>query len=115
MARSVKKPQACHYFIYLSIRYPLSWRVCLEIPGYGGTTRPVRVLSECCLWYTQGEPPVAIRWVLVVDPTGQEPPMAVFSTDLDRSAESILARFVLRWNVEVTFEETRRHLVFHPT
>jgi hypothetical protein len=30
--------------------------------------------------------------------------MAVFSTDLDRSAESILARFVLRWNVEVTFE-----------
>ena len=25
----------------------------LEIPGYGGTTRPVRVLSECCLWYTQ--------------------------------------------------------------
>jgi len=34
--------------------------------------------------------------------------MAVFSTDLDRSAESILARFVLRWNVEVTFEETRR-------
>ena len=53
----------------------------LEIPWYGGTTCQVRVLSECCLWYTQGEPPVAIRWVLVVDPTGQEPPMAVFSTD----------------------------------
>ena len=82
----------------------------LEIPWYGSATRQVWVLSECCLWYTQGEPPVAIRWVLVVDPTGQEPPMAVFSTDLDLSAESILARFVLRWNVEVTFEETRRHL-----
>ena len=40
----------------------------------------------------------------------EELPMAVFSTDLDLSAESILARFVLRWNVEVTFEETRRHL-----
>ena len=23
----MKKPQACHYFIYLSIRYLLSWRV----------------------------------------------------------------------------------------
>jgi len=82
----------------------------LEIPGYGGTTRQVRVLSECCLWSTQGEPPVAIRWVLGVDPTGQDLPLALFSTDLDLTAEQIVARFVLRWNVEVTFEETRRHL-----
>ena len=35
--------------------------------------------------------------------------MALFSTDLDRSAESIIAQFVLRWNGEVTFEETRRY------
>lgn len=48
----------------------------VEIPWYGGTTRRVRVLSDCCLWYTPGEPPVAIRGVLVVDPTD-------FSTDLD--------------------------------
>lgn len=82
----------------------------LEIPWYGGTTRQVRVLSECCLWYTQGEPPVAIRWVLVVDPTDREPPLALFSTDLDLTAAPIVARFILRWNVEVTFEESRRHL-----
>ena len=63
-------------------------------------------MSECGLWYTQGEPPVAIRWVLVVDPTGQDPPLALFSTELDPTAEQIAARFVLRWNVEVTFEET---------
>lgn len=82
----------------------------LEVPWYGGTTRRVRVLSDCCLWYTLGEPPVAIRWVLVVDPTDHYPPMAVFSTDLDLPVDQIIARFVLRWNVEVTFEESRRHL-----
>lgn len=82
----------------------------LEIPWYGGTTRPVRVLSECCLWHTQGESPVAIRWVLVVDPTDRDPPLALFSTDLDLAAEQLIARFILRWNVEVTFEESRRHL-----
>ncbi len=82
----------------------------LEIPWYGGTTRVVRVLSNVCLWYTPGEPPVALRWLLIVDPTGETDPMAVFSTDLDLPVVTIIARFVRRWNVEVTFEETRRHL-----
>jgi hypothetical protein len=70
----------------------------------------VRVLSKVCLWYTPGERPVAIRWVLLVDPTGAMEPMAVFSTDLDRPVATIIAQLVRRWNVEVTFEETRRHL-----
>jgi hypothetical protein len=56
------------------------------------------------------EPPVAIRWVLVLDPTDPYPPMAVFSTDLDLPVEQIIARFVRRWNGEVPFEESRRHL-----
>ena len=70
----------------------------------------VRVLSKVCWWYTPGEPPVALRWLLIVDPTGETDPMAVFSTDLDLPVATIIARFVRRWNVEVTFEETRRHL-----
>ena len=36
--------------------------------------------------------------------------MAIFSTDVERPVALILAQFVRRWNVEVTFEETRRHL-----
>jgi hypothetical protein len=36
----VKKPQACHYFIYFSILYPLSWRVCGGSPGTGETVAP---------------------------------------------------------------------------
>jgi hypothetical protein len=82
----------------------------LQIPWYGGATRAVRVLSRVCLWYTPGERPVAIRWVLLVDPTGKMEPMAVFSTDVDQPVATIMALFVQRWNVEVTFEETRRHL-----
>ncbi len=36
----------------------------VEVPWYGGTTKRVRLLSDCCLWYTPGERPVAIRGVL---------------------------------------------------
>lgn len=82
----------------------------VEVSWYGGTTKRVRLLSDCCLWYTPGELPVAIRWVLVVDPTARHTAMAVFSTDLDLTPEQIVTWFVQRWNVEVTFEETRRHL-----
>jgi hypothetical protein len=82
----------------------------LEIPRYGGTTRVMRVLSQVCLWHTPGERPVAIRWVLLVDPTGAAEPMAVFSTDRDRPVAMIVAQLVRRWNVEVTFEESRRQL-----
>ena len=82
----------------------------LEIPWYGGATRLVRVLSNVSLWYTPGERPIAIRWVLIVDPHGETEPMAVFSTDVERPVATIIAQFVRRWNIEVTFEETRRHL-----
>jgi hypothetical protein len=68
----------------------------LEVPWYGGTTRRVRILSECCLWYTPGERPVALRWVLVIDPTDHYPPLAIFSTDRDLLVEPIIARFVQR-------------------
>ncbi len=82
----------------------------LEIPWYGGATRVVRILSQVSLWYPPGERPLAIRWVLIVDPTGAMEPMAIFSTDVARPVALIVAQFVRRWNVEVTFEETRRHL-----
>jgi len=82
----------------------------LDIPWYGGLTRRVRVLSHISLWYTPGERPVALRWVLIVDPHGDTAPMAVFSTDVDQPVAMIIAALVRRWTIEVTFEETRRHL-----
>jgi hypothetical protein len=44
--------------------------------------------------------------------TPQEKPasLAFFSTDLTLTPQTLVEGFVLRWNVEVTFEEGRRHL-----
>jgi hypothetical protein len=85
------------------------WREA-EVAWYGGTRKPVRLLSGVSLWHTPGQDPVRLRWVLVVDPAGEDRPQAFFSTDADLTPERIVELFVLRWNVEVTFEETRRHL-----
>ena len=48
--------------------------------------------------------------MLVRDPSGARPIQAFFSTDTDLSPEDILAFFVRRWQVEVTFAEVRAHL-----
>jgi DDE superfamily endonuclease len=82
----------------------------VEVGWYGGARKRVRLLSGVCLWHTPGERPVPIRWVLVVDPTGEARSEAFFSTDLTLAPQTLVERFVLRWNVEVTFEEGRRHL-----
>jgi hypothetical protein len=81
-----------------------------EVAWYEGTSKRVRRLSGVCLWHTPGEDPVRLRWVLVVDPEEEIQPQAFFSTDIELTPERIVEIFVLRWNVEVTFEETRRHL-----
>jgi hypothetical protein len=85
------------------------WRE-TEVTWYEGTRKPVRLLSGVSLWHTPGQEPVRLRWVLVVDPAGEERPQAFFATDDGLAPERIVELFVLRWNVEVTFEETRRHL-----
>lgn len=82
----------------------------VEIAWYGGERKRVCLLSGVCLWYVSGLPPVPIRWVLVVEPNGKSRSEAFFSTDRTMSPQQIVEGFVLRWNVEVTFEETRRHL-----
>jgi hypothetical protein len=55
-------------------------------------------------------PSVALRWVIVRDPKGAFATQALLCTDLDATPEQVLAWFVLRWQLEVTFEEARRHL-----
>ena len=50
------------------------------------------------------------RWVLVRDPSLKLKPKAFLCTDLAATPLAILSWFVRRWQVEVTFEEVRRHL-----
>jgi DDE superfamily endonuclease len=77
---------------------------------YGEYDRPVAVLSQTAVWYSTGFPPVPVRWVLVRDPRGAFATQALLCTDLDAAPLQILAWFVRRWQLEVTFHEVRAHL-----
>ena len=81
-----------------------------EVQWYAGERKQLWLLTGVSLWYRSGLAPVPIRWVLAVDPEGQARTEAFFSTDVNLAAETVVEWFVLRWNVEVTFEESRRHL-----
>jgi DDE superfamily endonuclease len=82
----------------------------LSVTWYGGTTRMVEVATGTALWYHAGLAAVPLRWVLIRDPLGKFEPQALLSTDLSCSAQQIVEWFVLRWQLEVTFEEARAHL-----
>ncbi len=81
-----------------------------EVRWYAGEVRAFDVTSGLALWHRDGEPPVPIRWVLLRDPSGELRPTALFCTDQGASPAHIIAQYVGRWNIEVTFEEARRHL-----
>jgi hypothetical protein len=49
-------------------------------------------------------------WVVVRDPQGEFTTQALLCTDLGASPEQVLRWFVLRWQMETTFQEARRHL-----
>jgi len=81
-----------------------------EVRWYAGEVRAFDLTSGLALWHRDGEPPVPIRWVLLRDPAGKLRPTALFCTDQELAPVQIVARYVGRWNIEVTFEEARRHL-----
>jgi hypothetical protein len=90
-------------------RSDTAWET-VEVDWYGGKRKKLWVLSRTALWYTPKVPPVAIRYVVVADPEGKLRLEAFFCTDLQATPEQILAWVVMRWSVEVTFEEVRAHL-----
>lgn len=82
--------------------YRLQW--------YGGTHALRQLVSGTAVWNVEPYPPLPLRWVLVIDPTGAHPPTALFSTSLLLSPRQIVELYVSRWSLEVTFEEARAHL-----
>ncbi|HEX8904494.1 MAG TPA: transposase [Longimicrobiaceae bacterium] len=68
------------------------------------------VATGTALWYYTGNPAIPIRWVIVRDPAGKREARAYLSTDPSMDPLEIIRLYVRRWCVEVTFEETRRHL-----
>ena len=77
---------------------------------YGGEKKTVEYLTFICLWYHAGKKPVPLRIVLVKTPNGKNEAETFFSTDVELAAMQIINYFVLRWNIEVTFEEVRASL-----
>src|SRR5215207_8021917 len=87
-----------------------AWTGVTVAEWYGAGERAVDLASGTAVWYHSGLPPVPLRWVLVRDPRGRFATQALLCTDLVVSPAQILAWFVQRWQLEVTFEEARRHL-----
>ena len=82
----------------------------LSVAWYDGAIRTVEVVSQSAVWYHAGKPPVHIRWVLIRDPLHQFDSQALLCTDTATSPAQIIEWFLLRWQIEVTFQETRAHL-----
>jgi DDE superfamily endonuclease len=80
------------------------------VAWYGHQRRLLDVATGTALWHTDGCDPLPIRWILVRDPQGRLTPYALFCTDPAADAVAILAAYLQRWNIEVTFEEARAYL-----
>jgi len=84
-----------------------------EAPWYGGGTKQIELVTGTSLWYRAGFTPAPVRWVLLRCPhEGSVKPMAFFCSDQAVTALQIIASYVGRWNLEVTFEELRAFLGF---
>jgi DDE superfamily endonuclease len=87
-----------------------AWARIAVADWYGAGERIVEIASDTALWYHSGLPPVPLRWMLIRDPQRRFATQALLCTDQDAAPAQILAWFVQRWQLEVTFEEARRHL-----
>jgi hypothetical protein len=85
------------------------WKTVTVYDWYDHAQKELEIVSDTCIWYNHGSI-VHIRYVLVRDPKGIFEPLAFLSTDVSMEPETIISAFVLRWRVEVTFEELREHL-----
>jgi len=86
------------------------WTPLTVAQWYGIGERAVEVASATAVWYHPGQPVVPLRWVLIRDPQQKFATQALLCTELSATPGQILAWFVQRWQLEVTFEEARRHL-----
>jgi hypothetical protein len=83
----------------------------VTVPGwYGEGDRLIEFCSATAVWRHGGMPVVPIRWVLLRDPLGRFSPQALLCTNPRQAPLQIIRWFILRWQVEVTFQEARAHL-----
>jgi DDE superfamily endonuclease len=88
------------------------WKLTTIANWYGSGERMVEIASDTAVWYSTGLFAVPLRWVLVRNPQGPFKTQALLCSDLEADPENILSWFVMRWQIETTFQEVRRHLGF---
>ena len=88
------------------------WKITTIANWYGSGDRIVELTSGTAVWYSTGLFAVPVRWVLIRDPQKEFKTQAFLCTNLAAEPARILGWFVMRWQLEVTFQEVRRHLGF---
>ncbi len=95
-----------------AVRKATKW-VRMTIPGWraadGTIDHDVDVATATALWNSHGIT-VPVRWVLTRDPAGRAETRVFVCSQPQNSAAQILTWYAMRWSVEVTFAESRRHL-----
>lgn len=88
-----------------------------EVAWYGNSRRSVRYVSETALWYDKHAAAVTpIRWVCVLGDAKQDLKDAFFfCSDPTMPTARIIELYARRWNIEVTFEESRALLGLETT
>ena len=75
-----------------------------------GVEKEIEITNGNCVWFHVGKEAVPIRWIIVRDPKAEFDTQAVLCTNQAAVPKQIVEWFIRRWQVEVTFEESRRHL-----
>lgn len=82
----------------------------VEVAWYGGTRKVLTLISGTGLWYRCGTKATWTRWVYVRYPEDKRRDEVLYTTDSNLKPHEIVEMYVTRWSLEITFEETRRHL-----
>lgn len=82
----------------------------VELKWYKGAKKKMLLFSRTALWYSKGQPPVQIRYVIARDPEGKLRDELFASTKLDAKPAQIIEWVVMRWSVETTFQQVREDL-----
>jgi hypothetical protein len=88
-----------------------------KVRWYGNKRRTVRYVTEQALWFDHhGRRTSPIRWVAVLGNANQDMETAYFfCSDTAATAAWMIERYARRWNIEVTFEESRALLGLETT
>ncbi len=86
-----------------------------RVRGYGGTTRPVEVVSETAPWYKTGHGLVPVRRVFVHDRSGTHRDEYFFTTAPALSPQQIIELHTGRRSLETAFQELRAYLGLETT